>query len=353
MKKIFTIVLTFYLTLTCLINFMACSGGNVDNNNADNNSSHSHTYENTWTQTETHHYKKATCKHKSEYKDYAIHNYGTDLYICDTCGYVNENLKPTENNVKSYINSKLLINAIRQESDDNNIKIVVENHKESILLDELFSYSPNHITEIYSLNGSNIDYAKKEISLSVGYNNFQILFKNLSDYTETTFNIKIFRDCGIITRKITRYSLRKEYVQTTDENGLPLFNFEIYIQEGFCDFIAINGIDLPAKIMDCNVEIVYQAYFYVDSKNYLPGEYSPHQYIEFFSIPHNFTNTKEVFRTSVPFPQEFWNDCCSKSPFLTLENSRQGIYERYPHELYVYNDSYISLSIDYSKFQFI
>lgn len=249
----------------------------------------------------------------------------------------------------SFINIKMFANAIRQENKGNEINIIRENEKEKIALDELFSYSQNYMVEIYSLTDSIIDYSKKEISLNVGYNNFQILFKNLSNYSEKFYDVKFFRDPGTISRKVDRYSIQKEYTQSTNENGLPEYDFKFYIQEDLGDYLIISGEKIPAKVVKCNIGIVYQAYFYVDENKFLPSSNFPHQYTESFSISYTFINPKEVFETIMPFPQYFWEDCCSNSSFLTLDNSHQGICER---DIYVYTNSYILLGVDYSKYQF-
>ncbi len=67
---------------------------------------------------------------------------------------------------------------------------------------------------------SSANNTSKELSLNIGYNNFQILFKNLSDYSEKTYNLKIFKDSGTDTRNVTKYSVKKEYTQSINSNGL-------------------------------------------------------------------------------------------------------------------------------------
>lgn len=266
----------------------------------------------------------------------------------------NEQTKDNNSSIQEddYIVSRKIANALKQEHTGNDIHIILENNKDVLTLDELFSYSPNYIVEVYALSDSLIDYSKKAMSLNVGYNHFQVLFKNLSDYSEISYDIKIFRDPGEICRKINRYMIFKEYSQNRNENGFLEFDFKFYIQKGIGNFITINGEDIPAKIIECNVDMVYYANFYVDSENYMPSTNFPHQYMDTFSLSHKFINEKEIFETTVSFPEIFWLDCRSKSPFLTLENSTQGVYERYPYDIDVSTDSYILLCVDYSNYQF-
>ena len=216
-------------------------------------------------------------------------------------------------------------------------------------VDELFSYTIKYTVDIYALSGSSIDYAKKEMSLNVGYNHFQIKFKNLSDYSETFFDIEIFRDPGIITRKFSKYDLYIKMTKSVDENGLPKFDLKIYVSKA-CDSIEVNDENLPAQIVEYNLKATYYADFYIDPENYLPSSYSSHFREELFSITFTFTDINETLETTIDFPQYFWTDFCSQYPFSTLENTKLGLNDRY---FYIHHDeSYISLRVDYSKYQF-
>ena len=82
------------------------------------------------------------------------------------------------------------------------------------------------------------------------------------------------------------------------------------------------------------------------------GDRAYAQYKEFVSATHTFRDVKETFETTIIFSKNFWNDVCSKYPYATLENSRLGLYDRYPNEFYIYEESYISLRVDYSQYQF-
>ena len=256
-----------------------------------------------------------------------------------------------QNNNKSYISIKTLADTIRQESNEADVNIIFVNSKESLTIDELFSYSSDHLIDIYTLSDSSIDYTKSEMKLNVGYNHFQIKFKNLVDYSETFFDIEVFRDPGVITRSFSKYQLHKEITKSVDENGLPKFDLKIYISNWF-ESIDINGENLPTQIIECNLKVNYYTDFYIDPENYLPSSGFSHCRMEFFSITHTFNNINETLETTINFPQDFWADFCSQYPYSTLENTKLGLNDRYPDEFFIYSESYILLSIDYSKYQF-
>ena len=77
MKKIFTIFITVLLIFTCSTFIFACS--NDDN-------SHEHTFNMSYSKDKTHHWFSATCEHESEVLGKAEHDYNLD-FICQTCGY--------------------------------------------------------------------------------------------------------------------------------------------------------------------------------------------------------------------------------------------------------------------------
>ena len=251
----------------------------------------------------------------------------------------------------SCIKIRTLTNTIRQENKENDINIILINDKTTLTVDELFSYTENHMVDIYALSDSSIDYSKKKMSLNVGYNHFQIKFKNLSDYSETFFDIEVFRDPGIITREFSEYQLHREITKSTGQNGFPKFDLKIYVSNWF-DSVDVNGEKLPTQIVECNLKIAYYANFYIHTANYQPSYVTPATTKEFFSITHTFTDLKETFETTIDFPQYFWKDYCSKNPYATLENTKQGFEDRSPNEFYIYDESYISLRVDYSQYQF-
>ena len=76
-------------------------------------------------------------------------------------------------------------------------------------MDELFSYSADHLIEIYSSSGVYINQANKEVTLNIGFNKFQVAFKNLKNYSEIIYNFNIFRDPGTVTRKVNQYDVKK------------------------------------------------------------------------------------------------------------------------------------------------
>ena len=255
----------------------------------------------------------------------------------------------TDEEDSDYIKIKTLANTIRQENKENDVNIILENDKMALTVDELFSYTNKYTVDIYALSGSSIDYAKKEMSLNVGYNHFQIKFKNLSDYSEIFFDIEVFRDPGIVNREFNRYFLNKEITTSTGENGLPKYDLKISITDGVFTFINVNGEKIPAQVVECNIKVNFYADFYIDA--YM-GDRAYAQYNEFVSATHTFRDVKETFETTINFSENFWNDVCSKYPYATLENSRLGLYDRYPNEFYIYEESYISLRVDYSQYQF-
>ena len=268
------------------------------------------------------------------------------LSSCDDKNGTSDNPTTAEEDI-DYIKVKTLANTIRQENKENDINIILVNDKMALTVDELFSYTNKYTVDIYALSDSPIDYSKKEMSLNVGYNHFQIKFKNLSDYSETFFDIEVFRDPGIITRKFSEYQLHKEITQSTGQNGLPKFDLKIYVSNWF-DSVDVNGEKLPTQIVECNLKVNYYAYFYIDSDKFRPSTGFSHSNMESFSITHTFTDLKETFETTIDFPQYFWEDYCSKYPFSTLENTKQGFEGKF----FIYDESYISLRVDYSQYQF-
>lgn len=217
-------------------------------------------------------------------------------------------------------------------------------------MDELFSYSADHLIEIYSSSGVYINQANKEVTLNIGFNKFQVAFKNLKNYSEIIYNFNIFRDPGTVTRKVNQYDVKKEMTKSMQDNGLPSYKFKFYYP--YNEYVTYDGIKVPALITECNIQIQFSAYFFVDSNNFLPGSYSPHQHTEQLLLNYEFNDVSDVYEVVADFPIEFWNDVCSRYPFTTLDNSKQGIYERNSNGLYVYTGSYITLTIDYSKFEF-
>ena len=258
----------------------------------------------------------------------------------------------TDEEDSDYIKVKTLANTIRQENKENDVNIILENDKMALTVDELFSYTNKYTVDIYALSGSSIDYAKKEMSLNVGYNHFQIKFKNLSDYSETFFDIEVFRDPGIITREFSKYHLRKEITTSTDKNGLPKFDLKISLSDGLFGSVDINGKMLPTQIVECNLKVNYYADFYIDPENYRPSSGYSHFKMESFSITHTFTDLNETFETTIDFPQYLWTDFCSQYPYSTLENTKIGLNDRYNDTFFVYSGSYILLRVDYSQYQF-
>ena len=263
----------------------------------------------------------------------------------------NESNSSSQKGDESYISVKTLANTIRQENEETDIDIIFANSRETLTINELFSYSNNHTIDIYSLGDSEIDYSKSEMTLNVGYNHFQIKFKNLSDYSETFFDIEVFRDPGVVTRSFSKYQLRKEITKSVDENGLPKFHLKISVSDQYED-IDVNGVNLPTQILECNLKFNYYADFYIDPNNYLPSSGFPHCRTEFFSITHTFTDINETLETTIDFPQYFWTEYCSQYPYATLENTKLGLNDRYNDTFFVYSESYILLSVDYSNYQF-
>ncbi|MBO5955143.1 MAG: hypothetical protein J6Q13_04190 [Clostridia bacterium] len=72
MKKFFSFMLAFCMIIPCLFMLSACS--------------HEHTFAETWSFNDTHHWHASTCEHSEEKKDYAEH-VGTEDGICDVCYY--------------------------------------------------------------------------------------------------------------------------------------------------------------------------------------------------------------------------------------------------------------------------
>ena len=257
----------------------------------------------------------------------------------------------TEEEDSDYIKVKTLSNTIRQEIKENDINIILVNDIMALTVDELFSYTNKYTVDIYALSDSSIDYSKKEMSLNVGYNHFQIKFKNLFDCSETIFDIEVFRDPGVITREFSKYQLQKEITKSINQNGLPKFDLKIYVSNWF-DIIDVNGEKLPTQIVECNLKVAYYADYYIDSEKFRPSTGFPHSKMEAFSITHTFTDLSETFETTIDFPQYLWTDFCSQYPYSTLENTSLGLNDRYDDTFYVYSGSYILLSVDYSKYQF-
>ena len=258
----------------------------------------------------------------------------------------------TDEEDSDYIKVKTLANTIRQENKENDVNIILENDKMALTVDELFSYTNKYTVDIYALSSSSIDYAKKEMSLNVGYNHFQIKFKNLSDYSETFFDIEVFRDPGIIIREFKEYYLHKEITKSINQNGLPKFDLKIYVSNWF-DSVDVNGEKLPTQTVECNLKVTYNTDFYIDSQYFRPTYGNHHDTIEPFQIIHTFTDLNETLETTIDFPQSFWEDYCSQYPFSTLENTKIGIDDvRYTNKFSIGFGSYISLRVDYSKYQF-
>ena len=252
-----------------------------------------------------------------------------------------------------YIKVKALANTIRQENKENDINIIVVNDKTALTVDELFSYTNKYTVDIYALSDSSINYAKKEMSLNVGYNHFQIKFMNLSDYSETFFDIEVFRDLGVITREFKEYHLHKEITKSINQNGLPKFDLKISIWGGSFGSVDVNGEKLPTQIVECNLKVVYNTDFYIDSQYFRPTSLHPHDTIEPLQIMHTFTDLNETFETTIDFPQDFWEEHCSEYPRETLENTKLGLDDiRYPNAFSIRHGSYILLRVDYSKYQF-
>lgn len=93
MKKRFWIkILTLLLIACCIVNLVACK---------DPKNSHKHTFANTWTIDETHHWYAATCEHTTEVKDKAPHSFEDGK--CIVCGYESFTLSYTPiNNDTAY-----------------------------------------------------------------------------------------------------------------------------------------------------------------------------------------------------------------------------------------------------------
>lgn len=253
------------------------------------------------------------------------------------------------NSESSSVSVKTVDGALKQENKADSINIALNNENETIKLDKIFSYGAEYMIDIHS-DDSSANNTSKELSLNIGYNNFQILFKNLSDYSEKTYNLKIFRDPGTTTRKVTQYSVKKEITESLQNNGLPSYKFKFYYP--YDENITLNGQAIPAEITECNIQIQYVAYFYIDSENYIPSDYFPHKSTRTLQIDYSFNSAKDVYETKVDFPLDFWNEYCSSYPFSTLDNTSRGIYERNSNGLFVYTGSSIKLKVDYSKFQF-
>lgn len=256
----------------------------------------------------------------------------------------------TQGTDNGYLYEKNLNSAIKQEQNGNNINLAVENNKEAIRVDEVFSYSSEYLIEIYSSSNSAYNTTTKEMTLTVGFNNYQILFKNQKNNNEITYDLKIFRDPGTTTRNVTQYSVKKEITESLQNNGLPSYKFKFYYP--YDENITLNGQTVPAEIIECNIEIQFSASFYIDSENFMPGAASPHQQMQSFNFTHKFTSAKEVYETTVDFPVEFWNSFCSSHPFTTLDNSQRGLYELNFNGLFVFTGSNVKLKVDYTKFSF-
>lgn len=285
------------------------------------------------------------------------------FFTITSCGNnSNNNSNPSNNNTNSNTDSgggnnsesssvsvKTVDGALKQENKADSINIALNNENETIKLDKIFSYGAEYMIDIHS-DDSSANNTSKELSLNIGYNNFQILFKNLSDYSEKTYNLKIFRDPGTTTRNVTQYSVKKEITESLQNNGLPSYKFKFYYP--YAESITLNGQTIPAEIIECNIDIQFSASFYIDSENYMPGEGFPHQQMQSFNFTHKFTSAKEVYETTVDFPVEFWNSFCSSYPFTTLDNSQRGLYERNSNGLFVFTGSNVKLKVDYTKFSF-
>ena len=165
-------------------------------------------------------------------------------------------------------------------------------------MDELFSYSADHLIEIYSSSGVYINQANKEVTLNIGFNKFQVAFKNLKNYSEIIYNFNIFRDPGTVTRKVNQYDVKKEMTKSMQDNGLPSYKFKFYYP--YNEYVTYDGIKVPALITECNIQIQFSAYFFVDSNNFLPGSYSPHQHTEQLLLNYEFNDVSEY-----PAPSNF------------------------------------------------
>lgn len=71
MKKFFSFMLAFCMIIPCVFMLSACS--------------HEHTFAETWTFNDTHHWHASTCEHSAEKKDYAEHVDENEDDICDVC----------------------------------------------------------------------------------------------------------------------------------------------------------------------------------------------------------------------------------------------------------------------------
>jgi len=71
MKKFFSFMLAFCMIIPCVFMLSACS--------------HEHTFAETWTFNDTHHWHASTCEHSEEKKDYAEHVDENEDDICDVC----------------------------------------------------------------------------------------------------------------------------------------------------------------------------------------------------------------------------------------------------------------------------
>lgn len=256
----------------------------------------------------------------------------------------------TQDNDNCYLYEKNLNSAIKQEQNGNNISLAVENNKETIRVDELFSYSSEHLIEIYSSSNSAYNTTTKEMTLTVGFNNYQILFKNLKNYNEITYDLKIFRDPGIVTKKVTQYSMRKEVTESKQENGLPTFNLKFYYPG--VPHLIYDGIEMPTIINECNIDMHFYTVIYVTDSSYPPTSDTVFHFSKQFTLEHTFTSISEVYEVAVDFPIELWNEFHSTYPFTTIETTQQGIYNGASSGITVFSSSYINMEVDYSKFKF-
>ncbi|MBO5955146.1 MAG: hypothetical protein J6Q13_04205 [Clostridia bacterium] len=71
MKKFLTLMLGICLIIPCVLMLSACS--------------HEHTFAETWSMNDTHHWHASTCEHSEEKKDYAEHVDEDEDNICDVC----------------------------------------------------------------------------------------------------------------------------------------------------------------------------------------------------------------------------------------------------------------------------
>ena len=270
--------------------------------------------------------------------------------VITNSGNNSNNNESTTDKPSSFLYESQLNGAIRQEQNGNDINIIVERDKESVKVDELFSYSADHLIEIYSSSGVYINQANKEVTLNIGFNKFQVLFKNLKNYSEIVYNFNIFRDQGIVTRKVTNYDLKKDVIESKQENGLPTFNFRFYYSS--VPHLTYDGIEMPTIITECKIDMHFYTQFYIKSSANPPTSPLDFGASEQFTLEHTFTSIDEVYEVAVDFPIALWDRYHSTYPFSTIEGTRQGFYNGASTGITALSSSYINMKVDYSKFEF-